>query len=283
MKTISTELASHLAGEVTTLATCWKLTRRDGTVMGFTDHDADLLTGGVWYYAASGFSPAKVDSQSDMKAGSVTLEGVLSSDAISEADILAGRYDFAEVEIFTVNYADLSQGALNLRTGWIGEVKKGRERFEAEMTGLAARLDRTLGDLYSPTCRAQFGDTRCGVDKGTLTEVRSITAVTSRREFTDTALAAGDSGYFDYGQLTFTSGANDGLSMEVKHFTTGGHIELTLPMPFEVVVGDAYTMHPGCDKSFTTCAGRYNNAVNFRGEPHVPGTDKMLETSSTRS
>ncbi len=281
MKTVTTQLAAHLAGEVTTLATCWKITRTDETVLGFTDHDTDLVVDSLTFHAASGFTPAALASADNMSADKLSLQGVLSSDFITEEDMLAGRYDFAGVEIFQVNYADITQGKLILRTGWLGEVKKGSERFEAEMSGLASRLAKTLGQIYSPLCRVKLGDAQCGVDMTDFTRTGTVTSVTDRRVFKDSARTEA-AGFFTYGTITFTDGLNDGLTMEVKDFRSSV-IELVLPMPFTVQAGDTYILKAGCDKTFATCKAAFSNALNFRGEPHVPGTDKMLETSSTRS
>ncbi|MCC7260039.1 MAG: DUF2163 domain-containing protein, partial [Alphaproteobacteria bacterium] len=280
-KSISAALQGHLAGEVTTLATCWKLTRTDSTVLGFTDHTEHLLFESVNYLASAGFTPSAVHTSADLAVDNLELEGVLDADAIAEEDVMAGLYDFAEIEIFMVNYADLSQGALKLRRGNLGEVTLKGGQFVAEVRGLAQRLSQTLGALYSPLCRAKLGDGRCGVDMGSHTETGSVTSVTSNQIFVDTARTEAD-GYFDFGKVTFTSGDNEGLSMEVKQFSSG-RITLVLPMPYAIGIGDDYSIEAGCDKTLGTCIGRFSNAVNFRGEPHVPGIDRMLETAGTRS
>lgn len=211
----------------------------------------------------------------------MTIEGMLSDDAISEMDIHAGKYDFAEIEIFQVNYADLSQGKLNLRCGWLGQVSYGNEQFVAEVRGLTQKLTKTLGELFSPACRASLGDARCKIDLAAFTFVGSVTSVLSNALFLDGSRTE-VSGYFDSGIITFTSGTNNGLQMEVKSFSDKT-ITLVMPMPFIVEIGDTYSLVAGCDKTFETCIAQFNNALNFRGEPDLPGIDKMLQTSSTRS
>lgn len=282
MKTISTALAAHIAGEVTTLATCWKLTRRDSTVFGFTEHDSDIVLDGVTYKAASGFTPSAIQNTASLSVDNLDIEGMLSATSISEADILAGIYDFAEIEIFMVNYKDTSAGKIKLRRGWLGEVSLVKQQFVAEVRGLTQLLSQTIGELFSPSCRAAFGDSRCKVNTTSYTVTGSITSVTSPQQFTDSARAE-VAGTYNLGKITFTSGANNGLSMEVKEFVSGGKISLVLPMPYNVAIGDGYSLTRGCDKSLAICANQYNNVANFRGEPHVPGLDKMLETSATRS
>lgn len=279
MKTISTELATHLAGDVTTLATCWKLTRTDSTVMGFTSHDTNLTIDSQLYEAESGFTPSAIGNDAGLAVDNLDVEGMLNSSTITEADIMAGRYDFDEIEIFQVNYNDVSQGKLQLRRGWLGEVSLSQQHFVAEVRGLTQKLSKTLGELFSPSCRANLGDVRCGVSLASYTATGTITSVTSNRVFSDSALTE-DDGYFNFGVITFTGGNNNGLRMEVKTFVDN-EISLVMPMPYSVQVGDGYSMVAGCDKRFATCRDIFNNVLNFRGEPYVPGVDHILQTSAT--
>lgn len=286
MKTITTSLAAHLAGEVTTLATCWKLTRRDTVVQGFTDCDRDIIYAGVTYRAATGFSPSAVDNSASLKVDNLDVEGMLSDDSLTEADILAGLYDFAEIEIFQINYNDISQGIIKLRRGWLGEVSLSRQQFVAEVRGLTQLLSQNIGEYFSPSCRASLGDTRCKVNLAAHTTTGSVSSSASRNGCVDSARTEA-SGMFTNGKITFTSGANNGVSIEIKEYRftsgSGGAFSFVLPLPYSLANGDSYSVHKGCDKTTSTCFGRFNNIVNFRGEPHVPGTDRMFETAGTRS
>ena len=280
MKNISTELKAHIQGEVTTLATCWKLTRKDSTVFGFTNHDQDINFESQLYKANTGFTPTSVQSSASFAVDNMELDGILSSGFIEENDLKAGLYDHAEIEIFMVNYKDLTQGKMNLKRGWIGEVRYGKDYFIAELRGLTQRLSQQIGDVFSPLCRVILGDSKCGVDLNSFKNTGSVTSVTSRQILTDTSLVD-ESGYYNFGKITFTSGLNSGISMEVKDFREGGQITLFLPMPSDVAVSDSFEITAGCDKNFSTCINKFNNAVNFRGEPHVPGLDEILKTAGT--
>lgn len=284
MKQISSQLAAHIAREVTTLCTCWLLTRTDGLVMGFTDHDSDLVISSVTYFAETGFTPSAVASNATMAVDNLEVEGMLSSGAILEADIMAGLYDFAAIQIFMVNYADLTQGILKLRSGWLGEVSLSRQHFTAEVRGLAQLLQQNIGELFSPSCRASLGDSRCKLNLSPYTVSTTVTSAASQQVFTASGLT-GASGIYTLGIVTFTSGANAGLSMEVKEHTfvsgTGGTVTLSLALPYAIAASDAFTIVQGCDKTIGTCFNTFNNIANFRGEPAIPGIDKMLETSGT--
>jgi len=286
MKEISPALHAHISSEVTTLATCWKLKRRDNVILGFTNLDTDIVFESITYKAATGFTPSAIENTSSLSVDNLDVEGMLSAVSITESDILAGKYDFSEIEIFQVNYKDLSQGSLKLRRGWLGEVSLYKQQFVAEVRGLTQRLSQTIGELYSPSCRAALGDNRCKINLATYTVAGSVTATFNSQEFLDNTRTE-ISGIYTFGTITFTNGANNGLSMELKEYlynaTSGGRLILALPMPYPIVLGDTYSLSRGCDKTIRTCFERFNNVVNFRGEPNVPGIDRMLETAGTRS
>lgn len=279
MRTASANLTAHIALEVTTLAVCWKLTLTSGTVIGFTDHTSALTISSILYKAATGFSPTSIETKDRFAVDNLDVEGVLDSASITEADIMAGKYDFAEVEIFMVNVTDLSQGIIQHRRGWLGEVSMKSGLFIAEVRGLAQKLSQNVGELFSPTCRAVLGDTRCKVVLSGFTFAGTANTVTSRQVFIANALTQA-AGYFSGGEVVWLTGANAGRRMEIKEFSNK-QITLVLPMPNNVVVGDTFNAIAGCDKTFNTCFTKFSNAVNFRGEPHVPGMDKMLATAAT--
>ena len=281
MKQISESLRTHLAQEVMTLAGCWKLTRRDGVAMGFTNHDTDIAYAGVTYVASAAVQASAVSSSLGLASDNYDLEGVLQADAITEEDLLAGLYDYAEIEYFMLNYADTASGPLHMKTGWLGEVTLQGQQFVAEVRGIADVLQRTVGEHFSPACRALLGDARCGVTLAHYTVTGTIEDVTDQFTFSDSTRTE-EAGYYDYGIVTCTSGANQGVKREVKRFA-GGSFTSFQEWPYAFAIGDNYEAIAGCNKQFNTCVQRFQNAVNFRGEPHVPGTDAILETSSTRN
>ena len=164
MKSVSAALAAHLAGPVTTLATCWRITRVDGQEFFFTDHDRDLAFEGEVYKASSGYSRTAIANDASLGVDNLDVEGVFDSEAITEQELRAGLFDQAEVRIFLVNWADSSMGALRMRRGWFGEVVLTEQGvFRTELRGLSQALSQRIGELYSPECRADLGDHRCKV------------------------------------------------------------------------------------------------------------------------
>lgn len=287
MKAASSGLAAHLAAETATLATCWRVERRDGAVFRFTDSDLDLVVSGETYRAATGYARTALASEAGLAAGGLEVEGLLDADEIAEDALRAGLFDFAEVRIFAVNRADLSQGELKLRRGRFGEVTLGEDGlFRTELRGLAQALSQTVGALYGPECRADLGDARCGVaiSGPTFQRPGEVATVVSRSEFTVTIdTPSAEAGYYSGGVLIWTSGANAGVATEVKKWVVGtATVTLFLPAAFAVEVGDEFDIRPGCDKRFVTCRTKFDNAVNFRGEPFIPGVDSVLKVASKR-
>lgn len=273
MKPTTPALAAHLAGEVTTLATCWRLERADGWVRGFTDHDRELVVDGLTYVASTGFLPSAIKTASDLSVDNLDVDGFLDDAALRAEDLIAGLFDGARIEVFIVNWADLSQGRLLLRKGFLGEIKRADQRFSAEIRGLSNRLQQTAGKLYSRLCRVDLGSSECGVALGPRTDTYAVTQVIAAD--TVRIVTARATGFFTFGKATFTTGANAGAVNEVL-LHDGQTIRLFVPMPRPIVVGDQIVLVAGCDKTPETCNAKFANILNFRGEPHIPGNDKVF-------
>lgn len=228
MKSSSPALAAHLAGEVTTLATCWRLERADGWVRGFTDHDRELVVHGLTYVASTGFLPSAIKTASDLSVDNLDVDGFLDDAALRAEDLIAGLFDGARIEVFIVNWADLGQGRLLLRKGFLGEIKRADQRFSAEIRGLSNRLQQTAGKLYSRLCRVDLGSSECGVALGPRTDSYLVTQVIAAD--TVRIVTARATGYFTFGKATFTSGANAGAVNEVL-LHDGQTIRLFVLMP----------------------------------------------------
>ena len=280
MKSLDPNLKAHLEDGTTTLAWCWRITRQDGQVFGFTDHDFALTFDGTTFEPDSGLIASELRSSDDLAVDAQDAEGVLTSGRITEADIAAGLWDGAKVEAWRVNWADTSQRVL-LRLGEIGEIRRGKVAFTAEVRSLAHVLDQTVGRTFQATCDAVLGDTRCGIDTDNAAWKGSGTVATILRDraFTASGLAAFADGVFGFGTLTWGTAANSGtVEVERHDVAADGTVTITLieAPNATILTGDAFTIRAGCDKAFSTCRDRFSNTANFRGFPHIPGNDTVL-------
>lgn len=285
MRSIPTAMQTHLDTGCTTLCWCWKVTRTDSTVLGFTDHDVDLTVDSVTYEAVAGFTASEIQESVGLNVDNLDVEGALSSDSLTEDDLAAGLFDGASVELYRVNWADPTQYVL-IRKGSIGEVSRKEGLFVAEIRGLAHVLNQKRGRTYQRTCDAILGDSRCSktITGGTYTGSGTVSSVTATYRFVATGLGSYASSWFDGGKLTWTSGDNNGQVFEVKyHYLDGTDaiIELwTIPSK-AVATSDTFSIVAGCDKLFDTCSDKFSNTVNFRGFPHMPGNDYVVRAGET--
>jgi uncharacterized phage protein (TIGR02218 family) len=279
MRAIPSALQTKLDSGVTTLARCWKLLRRDGVVMGFTDHDRDLVVGGVTFRAGTGFSSSEAASRFGLAVDGAEISGALADEQLTDADLAAGRYDAAQVETWLVDWSDPQLKVLTARST-LGEVRREGQAFVAELRGLADLLSQESGRLYTVRCGADLGDARCKIDLAN-PAFRGAGAV-SAVEGTSIVVASGldgfADGWFSLGRLLWSSGANAGLAIEIKEHRLAGQARLTLwqAMPEPIAIGDSFAVTAGCDKSFATCRARFANTDNFRGFPQIPGNDFLI-------
>lgn len=282
MKSVSPAYLAHLQGEVTTRAICWKVTRSDGVVMGFTNNVSDIVLDDVTYAAATGFTRSAIATELDLGIDNLDVQGMLDSAGITAADIDAGVYDFADLRVFEVNYEDLTMGTLKKTRSRFGPVSITDGQFVVTLVSQAQQLaQQALIEIYTPNCRADLGDARCKKDLTTFTDTGTVTAVASEhRAFTATLSTSRADGYHNGGRLKFDTGANSGLPWaDVSTFLATGDFTLWIPIGFAIAIGDTFTVVRGCNKLLLAdCKFVFDNVVNFRGENAIPGIDAMLDT-----
>lgn len=280
MKTIPSALKTHYASGSTTLAFLWKVTRLDGTIFGFTNHDDAISFGGVTYAPSSAFDGSAVSTKAELNVDNLELIGLLDSEGITAVDVEAGLWDGAAIELRRVNWADLSMGSEILRVGELGQVSRKQGQYVAEMRGLMQKLQNNIGRVVNPSCDAQLGDSRCKVDlSGSPTYQASAIVLSIVGSTMITAALSQADGWFSYGWLEFTSGQNTGVGREVRSHTAGSPATVVtiLPFPFPIGLGDAFTITAGCDKQKSTCINKFHNLLNFRGFSFVPGQTKIMK------
>lgn len=274
MRNLSPGLRARLDSGATTLCACWRITRQDGVVQGFTDHDRDIIFDGVTYSVMSGLDGSSFDAELGFSVGGAEVSGALSSASIEESDLLNGVWDGARVELWRVDWREPAHRLLQ-HVAIVGEVRRSGGSFVAELRSLSHGLDQERGRLYGANCDADLGDARCSfllaaspfrvdlpVDSGTRAQVKATLPVTP-------------SGFYTGGRIKFLSGSNEGAHAHIKDHTDN-LLTLWTPLAQAPNPGDQFRLTAGCDKTFATCQAKFGNVINYRGFPHLPGNDAVF-------
>lgn len=258
--------------DLTTTAYGWRLDRMDGVSFGFTSHDQDLVVDNFRYRASPGMIPSTIAFNDSLDADNLEIEGILCASAISEEDVAAGRWNGAQLQIMLFNWEFPDDEAMHLLSGEFGEIAQSGSAFTVEILGSTSFLDEAIVPVTSPTCRARFGDKQCKLSLNQYQREVILTGLDgSRLEFAD---LAGSAQQYAFGELCWLSGPDCGISSAV--LKGEGNLVWLSDVPSEnVAVGDKARLTAGCDKNLSTCANRFANSLNFRGEPHLPGNDLL--------
>lgn len=259
--------------DLTTLAFCWRLERRDGVCLGFTTHDVDLGIDHLAYKTAPGMLPSSISISDGFDAETLDVEGALTSDAITPRDLEAGRWDGASVSIFMVDWEQPEAEQIQLARGVLGDVSTQGRGFAAELRAPTALLDRPVVEQTSPECRAELGDKRCRVDMASRIRVTRVLAMRGEN-VVEVADASTEPNAYAYWRLRWIGGPNSGLDSAIAS-SAGALLTLRDPPHHAPAAGDLVEISEGCDKAFETCRLRFANSENFRGEPYLPGMDLL--------
>lgn len=273
-------LQAHLQSGLTTVCRCWAITRADGQVFGFTDHDMELSFEGLTFKASTGLTAAAIEQATGLSIDNTEAMGALSDASVREDDIEAGRFDGAEVRAWLVNWAEPEQRVLQFR-GSIGELRRAGGAFHVELRGLTDLLNRPLGRIYQKPCTAVLGDSACRF-------VTSLPGYQLDAEIIDfdggtsLRLSGGNTSedaWFERGRLDVISGLAKGLWGSIKldrRTQDGREITLWSGIGGGLAVGDQVGLTAGCDKRMETCRLKFNNFLNFQGFPDLPGEDWVM-------
>ncbi len=280
MRTISQALQDKLNGGATTLCWCWRIIRQDGVMLGFTEHDEDLVFDDLTWKASAGLRPGVIENAVGFAADNSLASGALSPVDVSKEDIDAGKYDQAAVEIWRVDWQDPAL-RVGVWSGEIGAITRTEHAFEAEISGPARKLKRNFGRVFSKRCDAELGDARCTKDVSVAPFARQavITRLAGAAQFAVAALNAPEADWFCGGTVLWQDGPNAGQSQRIaEYFIDGSEDVFTLAqMPARPpAIGDSLLATAGCDKSLQDCTGKFANVLNFRGCPFMPGNDSLV-------
>jgi uncharacterized phage protein (TIGR02218 family) len=273
-------LQAHLASCATTVCRAWAVTRRDGVVLGFTDHDAPLAFEGISFVASSGMSARAVEQTTGLSVDNSEAVGVLSDPAIREADIKAGRFDGAAVRAWSVNWANVEERRLVFR-GSLGEIERAGGAFRAELRGLAEALNQPSGRVYQRHCGAVLGSAGCGVDltdPGFWIEA-DVISIERGTGFRLASESGHSDGWFTRGAIEILTGAGAGDVGLIKRDRQVAEVRLIETwdvLSAGLAPGDRVRLVAGCDKRGETCKVKFSNYSRFQGFPDIPGEDWLV-------
>jgi uncharacterized phage protein (TIGR02218 family) len=272
-------LIAHLQTCATTTCRAWRVTRKDGRTFGFTDHDENLAFEGTLFKANSGLSAGMLQKTMGLAVDNTEVVGSLIDTEISEIDLVAGRFDGADVVNWLVNWRNVEERMIRFR-GNFGEIHLEGGAFSVELRGLSEKLNHVRGRIYQPSCPAMLGDKECRVDlsKAPNAVVSSIKQVGRKGEYFLPAQQGITSPWFTYGLAEVLSGPATGLMGTIRSDqVVEGLLRIEIMPDFKVIPGpgDAVRLIAGCDKMPNTCRAKFGNFLNFRGFPDVPSSDWM--------
>ncbi len=282
-RTVPGVIASKLANGHSTLSRCLRLDLRDGTSIGITDHDRDLLVnlgdGDLNYSARTGALPSAVSLSIGFEVDNFEVTGPV-NETFSLPAMLGGRFARARARLFDVDW-QAPGNYVPLMKGRVAEARVEGGAFVMGVRSDVEAYNQVIGRALSPYCSNDLGDALCQVDMSTRTFVGTVTAVTNELAFTVTfdSPVPVDQADLIMGKATFLTGALAGtLPIEVFAISAGA-VTLWAPLAATPQIGDTLEIEEGCDKLRATCRDRFANAVNFGGFPDAPGSSQYLKYS----
>lgn len=287
MRTLSANDTAQLLEESTTWANCVHVVDANGNEVRYTDHDREIVVNRTGdplgingtYEPVNALTGSSLHSTADMSVDNQESDVTLEDLGITASDIRAGLYDDVRVTLFRVNWRTPNDSGFILKHGPLGHKQlSGRGVATVELRGLTQYLQTTIVQTYSAACRADLGDSHCQFNLASVTITGTVSTVTSARlSFTsgDVVGSPNTAGYWTGGLVTFLTGNNATYRREVRSDNGSGGIVLFEPLPADIQVGDTFTIYPGCDKALSTCKNKFNNVINFRGEPFIPAPTNL--------
>lgn len=259
-----------LSTELEGVAAFWRIYRRDGVTLGFTSHDRDLRFAGVLHRAAPGILPSAIRRTAGLSGDSAEMQGALTHDSIADADLAAGRFDDALVEVGAVDWETCENAVLYV--GSIGDVTREGGGFTADLRSAKAALEIDPVPRTSPMCRAAFCGPGCGLSGARFEHRARLVSIDP--DLQQLSLSAADLERFASGTVRFLDGPLAGVALAVVAADRAGLV-VDAAIDGGLAQGMQAILREGCDHTLATCAARFDNAVNFRGEPFLPGNDLL--------
>jgi len=256
---------------------CLRIVPVSGSPIYLTHHVRDLVMGGHTYLSASGYDFTGYSATAGFSPAMIDLQGVSGLAGIGYNEVASGVFDNARAYLFATTWNAPVEDEEPIVASLLGKTTLKDGRYVIEEMSLVDALSQSIGLTYTPGCQRTFGDAGCGISLPSLTVTGTLTSVSSRFIMRDSARTELVD-YFAYGTLVFTSGANAGLKLrEVKRYEADGTIEVFDALHYTPVIGDAYSMVPGCRKRLEDCRDKYNNVINGFFFANIPTSGEYTQ------
>ncbi|APG63812.1 hypothetical protein LPB140_11065 [Sphingorhabdus lutea] len=261
------------APPLTSFCYIWQILRHDGIMLAFTSHDRNVAINGIDYHASSGLIPTSIDAALGLENNGPDVDGILSNNAITDADIRAGKWDYAQIKLAIADWDKKTIIDDEMSIYHMGAIRHDGHHFTAELEGISAALLYPIIPKTSPTCRARLGDAKCGINLNKYRCRAHIEKIEGERIFITPAVQLTPH-YLAHGSIKFLSGRSCGHKSAI--WDNDVNSVKIVDMPYaSAQVGDMILLTQGCPKSISACGDRFENAQNFRGEPFLPGNDLL--------
>ena len=299
MKSAGTNTLAALSSGQFYKAELYDIALTSGATLRFTSYDLPLSLGATAYPSNLIVRRGSISQRVGLESQSLDLELAPQADAVSAPTVgglpflqavRQGFFDGARVTMRKVFMAVPASG-LPVNTngesvvwfvGTVADANAGRQMARLTVESDLARLNIQMPrNVLQPGCVHSLFDGGCTLVKATWTQSGTVSATGPNTSggFTTGLTQATD--FYSLGVITFTSGANSGLSRTVRsHSNTSGALVLVSPFPSAPATGDTFTIVPGCDKQQATCSGKFSNLVHFRGFPYVPVPETLYDGGS---
>lgn len=267
-------LATQLEAETNLLCQCLLLERADGLLVGLTSADVDVTVAGQLYLCDPGVNTSNIVISSGFNVANGEMECLENDLYMNKVDVLSGKWANARWTLFRCNPLDPAAGTEVILGGKFGDITIVEGGFKVELRSDLQKLQVTVGEVTSKTCKAELFDARCKVDEPSNTFTGTLTGVTNARIVTDSA-SAKPADWFGEALFQFTSGDCNGMRVKVLEYAAGV-FTFVAPMLLTPAPGDTYVVKSGCRKrAYEDCRDKFNNILNNQSEPHLPGNDYL--------
>lgn len=282
MKAASPALIALLASGQFRAVELVTITLVGGTVYRYSLGDADYVVGGHSFTRGPVWERGEIRSVIGTEVGDLKIEASVGPDdqiggmgwiAAARSGVFDGAWLRLD-RLYLSDWADTSPGTLWVFEGRVADLETGRARVAMTVKSPMALLNvPTPRDVSQAACLNALFDAGCTLDRDDWSVAATVGAGSTPTRIVCDLAAAAD--HYTLGKIAFTGGPLAGYSRTVKHHSPGVVVPI-FPLPAAPQAGDTFTAWPGCNLRMGTCADKFDNLANFRGQPFVPIPESVI-------